>query len=113
MKKNYYRGFFYETEDELKGKLTDDEYFDFIYEERNKELEIKAFLMGADDPYNDYSSLSLDTYAMRQAEGLTQMEFAGKLGISVSTLSKIENGQGNVSRNVKIKTQNYFDEQYP
>lgn len=36
----------------------------------------------------------------------TRERFAERLGISVSTLSKVETGHGNVSKNVKLKIQN-------
>lgn len=111
MKKNYYRGFFYETEDELREKLPYDEYHDFVFEKREEELR-RDELIWVEDVYDDYSTLSMDMYVMRSAEGLTQKEFAEKLGISVSTLSKVEIGLGNISKNVKNKIQIYIDEQY-
>jgi transcriptional regulator with XRE-family HTH domain len=46
---------------------------------------------------------------MRKAEGLTQRELSQKLGISLDTLSKIENGHGNLSYKVKTKIKEYLE----
>lgn len=119
----YYRGFFYENEDDLRGQLSVDEFLDFLYEKRNKEYLSEAFLdldVDDNDTYtslltescNDDATLAMDTYHLRLAEGMTQKEFAEVIGVGVSTISKIENEKGNISEQVKLKIQNYFYERY-
>lgn len=109
----YYHGFFYETEEELRSQLSIDEYLDYKFEKCNQEWEQETWwnVSEDEDENEDDFNFSWNTYMMRQVECLTQKEFAQVLGISVRTLSRIEKGHGNISKKVKMKIKNYFDEQ--
>ncbi|MFC7395063.1 helix-turn-helix domain-containing protein [Scopulibacillus cellulosilyticus] len=63
------------------------------------------------DVYDLSLSLAMDVYVKRKAEGLTQRELARKLGVGLETLSKIENGHENLRTKVKMKTDEYLNEE--
>jgi DNA-binding XRE family transcriptional regulator len=91
----------YETEEELQELVGIEEYLDMKFNKGNGDWE--PDLDDDSDTYELHSSLAMDVYCKRKAEGLTQRELARKLGIGLETLSKIENGHENLSSKVKIK----------
>ena len=66
--------------------------------------------MKNDEAYGLPSSLAIDVYVKRKAEGLTQRDLAKKLGIGLETLSKIENGHENLRAKVKYKIEKFIEE---
>lgn len=53
----------------------------------------------------------MDVYCKRKAEGLKQKDLAKKLGVGLETLSKIENGHENLRSKVKMKIDDYLNEE--
>jgi DNA-binding XRE family transcriptional regulator len=110
MKSNLCHGFMYETEEELRELVGIDEYLDMEFNKGNGGWEPD---WDDDSEVHDLSSsLSMEVYVKRKAEGLTQKELAQKLGIGLETLSKIENGYKNLSKNVKIKIEGYLNDNW-
>lgn len=107
MKSNLCHGFMYETEEELRALVGIEEYLDMEFDKGNGDWELD--LDEDSDSYQLPSSLAMDVYCKRKAEGLTQRELSRKLGIGLETLSKIENGHENLSRQVKIKVINFLN----
>ncbi|MEW4308045.1 helix-turn-helix domain-containing protein [Rossellomorea marisflavi] len=106
MKSNLCHGFIYETEEELRELVGIDEYLDMEFNKGNGDWEPDW-----DDDSDSYelpSSLAMDVYCKRKAEGLTQKDLALKLGIGLDTLSKIENGNENLRTKVKMKIDEYL-----
>jgi phage repressor protein C with HTH and peptisase S24 domain len=54
----------------------------------------------------------IDVKRLRGKTGMTQVEFADKIGIKQSYLSEIETGRRGLSRDVISKIQEYFDEEF-
>ncbi|KKC55565.1 transcriptional regulator, y4mF family [Bacillus sp. UMTAT18] len=109
MKSNLCHGFMYETEEELRALVGIEEYLDMEFDKGNGDWEPDW-----DDDSTAYelsSSLAMDVYCKRKAEGLTQKELARKLGIGLETLSKIENGHQNLRTKVKMKIDEYLNEE--
>ncbi|WP_205729341.1 helix-turn-helix domain-containing protein [Exiguobacterium mexicanum] len=109
MKSNLCHGFMYETEGELRALVGIEEYLDMEFNKGNGDWEPDW-----DDDSDDYelpSSLAMDVYCKRKAEGLTQRALARKLGIGLETLSKIENGHENLRIKVKMKIDEYLNEE--
>ncbi|WP_394173986.1 helix-turn-helix domain-containing protein [Guptibacillus hwajinpoensis] len=111
MRNNSYGGFMYEDEEELKGliRVDIDEFLDLTYGKDSNSDKQWNFgcenLKWQDEDKNDYSpfefydTLSDHLYSHRtDYRGITQKEFAKELGVSVATLSKVENGNINVRR---------------
>lgn len=120
MKKYFYHGFEYDTDEELQSYLTVPEYLDFKYGKQKDDWKRETWIDADEDDNDsehDYEDkqcpLSVLTYDLRGAEGMTRKEFAEKLGISLSKLSRIERGQSNTSKRIQMKIQNFYDEQYP
>jgi DNA-binding XRE family transcriptional regulator len=109
MKTNLCHGFLYETEEELRELLGIEEYLDMNFNKGNGDWE--PDLDEDAEVYGLPSSLAMDVYVKRKAEGLTQRELARKLGIGLETLSKIENGHENLRTNVKLKIDEYLNEE--
>lgn len=109
MKNNLCHGFMYETEEELRALVGIEEYLDMEFDKGNGQWEPDW-----DDDNDDYelpTSLAMDVFCKRKAEGLTQRELAQKLGIGLETLSKIENGHENLRTKVKMKIDEYLNEE--
>lgn len=109
MKSNLCHGFMYETEEELRALVGIEEYLDMEFDKGNGDWEPDW-----DDDNEAYelpSSLAMDVYCKRKAEGLTQKELAQKLGIGLETLAKIENGHKNLRTKVKMKIDEYLNEE--
>ncbi|WDH82646.1 helix-turn-helix transcriptional regulator [Paenibacillus urinalis] len=109
MKSNLCHGFMYETEEELRALVGIEEYLDMEFNKGNGEWE--PDWDDDSDAYELPSSLAMDVYCKRKAEGLTQKELALKLGIGLETLSKIENGHENLRTKVKKKIKDYLNEE--
>ncbi|MFD2703590.1 multiprotein-bridging factor 1 family protein [Paenibacillus shunpengii] len=107
MKTNLCNGFLYETEEELQQLLGIDEYLDMKFNKGIGDWEVED-----GDVLELPSSLAMDVYVKRKAEGLTQRELARKLGIGLETLSKIENGHENLRTKVRRKMEHYLNEDY-
>jgi DNA-binding XRE family transcriptional regulator len=110
MKTNLCHGFFFETEEELQELLGVEEYLDMKFNKGNGDWE--PDLDEAPEAFDLTSSLAMDVYVKRKAEGLTQRELAQKLGIGLETLSKIENGHENLRSKVKMKIDDYLNEEW-
>jgi len=108
MKSNVCHGFLYETEEELQALMGIDEYLDIKFDKGNGDWEQQWG--NTTTPYDFQSSLAMNVYLKRKAEGLTQRELARKLGIGQETLSKIENGHDNLQAKVKMKIDDYLNE---
>jgi DNA-binding XRE family transcriptional regulator len=110
MKTNLCHGFLYETEEELRELLGVEEHLDIKFNKGNGDWE--PDLDEGSEAYDFSSSLAMDVFIKRKAEGLTQRELAGKLGIGLETLSKIENGHENLRTKVKMKIDDYLNEEW-
>lgn len=108
MKSNLCHGFMYETEEELRALVGIEEYLDMEFNKGNGDWE--PDWDDDSDAYELPSSLAMDVYCKRKAEGLTQRELARKLGIGLETLSKIENGHDNLRTKVKHKIENFLED---
>lgn len=109
MKSNLCHGFMYETEEELRELVGIDEYLDMEFNKGNGDWEPD---WDDDSVAHELpSSLAMDVYCKRKAEGLTQRELSRKLGIGLETLSKIENGHENLRTKVKMKIDEYLNEE--
>jgi ribosome-binding protein aMBF1 (putative translation factor) len=106
MKSNLCHGFMYETEEELRALVGIDEYLDMEFNKGNGDWE--PDWDDDSDAYELPSSLAMDVYSKRKAEGLTQRELARKIGIGLETLSKIENGHEKLSYKVRNKIEDYL-----
>ena len=109
MKTNLCHGFMYETEEELREMVGIEEYLDMKFDKGNGDWE--PDWDDDSDTYELPSSLAMDVYCKRKAEGLTQKDLARKLGIGLETLSKIENGHENLRTKVKKKIEDYLNEE--
>ncbi|MED3627244.1 helix-turn-helix domain-containing protein [Bacillus subtilis] len=109
MKSNLCHGFMYETEEELRELVGIDEYLDMEFNKGNGDWE--PDWDEDSDAYELPSSLAMDVYCKRKAEGLTQRELSRKLGIGLETLSKVENGHENLRTKVKKKINDYLNEE--
>ncbi len=109
MKSNLCHGFMYDTEEELRELVGIEEYLDMEFNKGNGGWE--PGWENESDAYELPSSLAMDVYCKRKAEGLTQKELARKLGIGLETLSKIENGHENLRTKVKLKIKVYLNEE--
>ncbi|MGO0715566.1 helix-turn-helix domain-containing protein [Bacillus subtilis] len=107
MKSNLCHGFMYETEEELRVLVGIEEYLDMEFDKGNGDWE--PDWDDDNDAYELPTSLAMDVFCKRKAEGLTQRELARKLGIGLETLSKIEKGHENLSSKVKIKIFNFLN----
>lgn len=109
MKSNLCHGLMYETEEELRALVGIEEYLDMEFNKGNGD--------GVpdwdedNDAYQLSSSLAMDVYCKRKAEGLTQRALAWKLGIGLETLRKIENGHEILRTKVKMKIDEYLNEE--
>ncbi|EJS45940.1 hypothetical protein ICE_05350 [Bacillus cereus BAG1X1-2] len=84
---NLCHGFLYEKEEELRELVGSEEYLDMKFDKGNGDWELA---WDDESDANDLpSSLAMDVYCKRKAEGLTQRELAQKLGISLETLSRL------------------------
>jgi DNA-binding XRE family transcriptional regulator len=110
MKTNLCHGFLYETEEELQKLVGVEEYLDLKFDKGNGNW--KPDWEEDTAAHDLHSSLAMDVYCKRKAEGLTQKELARKLGIGLETLSKIENGHENLRTNVKLKIDDYLNEEW-
>ncbi len=110
MKSNFCHGFMYETEEELRALVGIEEYLDMEFNKGNGEWE--PDWDNVSDAYELPSSLAMDVYCKRKAEGLTQRELARKLGIGLETLTKIENSYENLCTKVKMKIDDYLNEDW-
>ncbi|RBP04956.1 helix-turn-helix transcriptional regulator [Rossellomorea aquimaris] len=108
MKSNLCHGFMYETEEELRALVGIEEYLDMEFDKGNGDWE--PDWDDDSDTYELPSSLAMDVFCKRKAEGLTQRELSRKLGIGLETLSKIENGHENLRTKVKMKIDEYLNE---
>ncbi|MFZ3591521.1 helix-turn-helix domain-containing protein [Bacillus sp. DJP31] len=106
MKTNLCHGFLYETDEELQGLVGIEEYLDMKFNKGNGDWE--PDLDEDSEAYDFSSSLAMDVYVKRKAEGLTQRGLARKLGIGLETLSKIENGHEKLSYKVGNKIEEYL-----
>jgi ribosome-binding protein aMBF1 (putative translation factor) len=102
IKTNLCHGFLYETAKELREPLGIEEYPDMKFNKGIGDWE-PDWEEGDDNAFDLSSSLAMDVYVKRKAEGLTQRELARKLGISLDTLSKIEKCHVNLQSKVKMK----------
>lgn len=109
MKSNLCHGFMYEIEEELRALVGIEEYLDMEFNKGNGDWE--PDWDDDSDAYELPSSLAMDVYCKRKAEGLTQRELARKLGIGLETLSKIENGHEILRTKVKMKIDEYLNEE--
>ena len=109
MKSNLCHGFMYETEEELRALVGIEEYLDMEFDKGNGDWE--PHWDDDNDAYELPTSLAMDVFCKRKAEGLTQRELARKLGIGLETLSKIENGHENLRTKVKMKIEEYLNEE--
>jgi DNA-binding XRE family transcriptional regulator len=109
MKTNLCHGFLYETEEQLRELVGVEEYLDLKFDKGNGDW--KPGWEEDTDAYALHSSLAIDVYCKRKAEGLTQRELARKLGIGLETLAKIENGHENLRTKVKMKINDYLNEE--
>ncbi|MBM7704179.1 helix-turn-helix domain-containing protein [Metabacillus iocasae] len=109
MKSNLCHGFMYETEEELRALVGIEEYLDMEFNKGNGDWE--PDWDDDSDAYELPSSLAMDVFCKRKAEGLTQRELARKLGIGLETLSKIENGHENLRTKVKMKIEEYLNKE--
>lgn len=111
--KNYYcHGFYYDTEEELKQLLDVEEYLDLEFNKGNGGWVDESHWDEKKEEIDLSSSLAMDVYVKRKAEGLTQRELATKLGISLDTIVKIENGHENLRTKVKAKIEEYINEEW-
>ncbi|OUA54986.1 helix-turn-helix domain-containing protein [Bacillus thuringiensis] len=109
MKSNLCHGFMYGTEEEPRALVGIEEYLDMEFNKGNGDWE--PDLDDDSDAYELPSSLAMDVYCKRKAEGLTQRELARKPGIGIETLSKIENGHENLRTKVKMKIDDYLNKE--
>lgn len=110
MKTNLCHGFLYGTEEELQQLVGIEEYLDMKYDKGNGNWE-PHWEIGDSDVFELPTSLAMDVYVKRKAEGLTQRELAKKLGISLDTLSKIEKGHENLRTKVKTIIDDYLNDE--
>ncbi|KON87950.1 hypothetical protein AF332_14690 [Sporosarcina globispora] len=110
MKTNLCHGFMYETEEELQDLVGIEEYLDMKFNKGNGDW--KPDLDDDSDTYEFHSSLAMDVYCKRKAEGQTQRDLAKKLGISLDTLSKIEKGHEKLPNKVKTIIDDYLYEEW-
>ncbi|MED4351734.1 helix-turn-helix transcriptional regulator [Schinkia azotoformans] len=85
------------------------EYLNTLIEDGNTEWISETTWSSDTDFFN--SSLGMDVYTKRKAEGLTQRELAQILGIAMNTLSKIESGHENISQKIKLKLEEYLNDE--
>jgi DNA-binding XRE family transcriptional regulator len=111
MKTNLCCGFLYETEEELQKLVGIDKYLDMKYDKGNGNWE-PNWEVEDTDAFELPSSLAIDVYAKRKAEGLTQRELAKILGISLDTLSKIEKGHENLQTKIKTIIEDYLNQEW-
>lgn len=113
MRDNYYAGFWYDNEVELKELLGLEAYLDMKYDKDSESWEAED----AKWPENDQKVYEKEKfnqgryiYCFRKARALTQKQFARELGIGIETLSKIENNYPNLRKSIKLKINKYFGE---
>lgn len=111
MKTNLCQGFLYDTEEELQQLLGIEEYLNMKFNKGSGDWE-PHWEVEDSDVLELPSSLAMDVYVKRKAEGLTQRELARKLGIGLETLSKIENGHEKLRTKVKMKIDDYLNEEW-
>ncbi|MEI5902838.1 helix-turn-helix transcriptional regulator [Bacillus paranthracis] len=99
----------YEIEEELRALVGIEEYLDMEFNKGNGDWEPDRD--DESDAYKLSSSLAMDVFCKRKAEGQTQRELARKLGIGLETLSKIENGHENLRTKVKMKIDEYLNKE--
>lgn len=104
-------GFFYDTEEELKEFLGIDKYLNLKF---GKHV-CQSFDVTEEDDNTSLSkewklpdTLGMEICDVRQYQDLTQEELARKIGIGVTTLSKVENGNLNISKKVRSKLEEYI-----
>ncbi|MCM3068568.1 helix-turn-helix domain-containing protein [Priestia flexa] len=110
MKTNLCNGFLYETEEELQQLLGINEYHDLKFNKGNGDWE-PHWEVEDSDVLELPSSLAMDVFVKRKAEGLTQVELARKLDIGLETLLKIENGHENLRSKVRTIIDDYLNEE--
>lgn len=99
----------YETEEELRALVGIEEYLDMEFDKGNGDWE--QDWDDDNDAYEFPTSLAMEVFCKRKADGLTQKELARKLGVGLETLSKIENGHENLRTKVKMKIEEYLNEE--